>query len=86
MCIRDSRNYVIDAGEDSKLVFDVVNDGDVPAYNVTPVIEEMSGIDVYKRQPYAAQMAAQDCAKVAFDLGLRKVKAYVKGPGNGRCV
>ena len=34
--------------------------------------------------PYAAQMAAEDCAKVAFDLGLRKVKAYVKGPGNGR--
>ena len=27
---------------------------------------------------------AQDCAKIAFDLGLRKVKAYVKGPGNGR--
>ena len=27
---------------------------------------------------------AEDCAKVAFDLGLRKVKAYVKGPGNGR--
>ena len=26
----------------------------------------------------------QDCAKVAYDLGLRKVKAYVKGPGNGR--
>lgn len=22
--------------------------------------------------------------KVAYDLGLRKVKAYVKGPGNGR--
>ena len=34
--------------------------------------------------PYAAQTAASDCAKVAFDLGLRKVKAYVKGPGNGR--
>ena len=34
--------------------------------------------------PYAAQMAAQDCAKIAYDLGLRKVKAYVKGPGNGR--
>ena len=34
--------------------------------------------------PYAAQMAGEDCAKVAFDLGLRKVKAYVKGPGNGR--
>ena len=35
-----------------------------------------------KNTPYAAQMAAQDCAKVAYDLGLRKVKAYVKGPGN----
>ena len=37
-----------------------------------------------KNTPYAAQMAAQDCAKTAFDLGLRKVKAYVKGPGKGR--
>ena len=37
-----------------------------------------------KNTPYAAPMAAQDCAKVAYDLGLRKVKAYVKGPGNGR--
>ena len=37
-----------------------------------------------KNTPYAAQMVAQDCAKVAFDLGLRKVKAFVKGPGNGR--
>lgn len=37
-----------------------------------------------KNTPYAAQVAAEDCAKVASDLGLRKVKAYVKGPGNGR--
>jgi len=37
-----------------------------------------------KNTPYAAQMAASDCAKVAFDLGLRKVKVYVKGPGAGR--
>ena len=37
-----------------------------------------------KITPYAAQMAAQDCAKVAYDLGVRKVKVYVKGPGNGR--
>lgn len=37
-----------------------------------------------KNTPYAAQMAAEDCSKVAFDLGLRKVKVYVKGPGNGR--
>lgn len=37
-----------------------------------------------KNTPYAAQMAATDCAKVAHDLGLRKVKVYVKGPGQGR--
>ncbi|MBQ2514090.1 MAG: 30S ribosomal protein S11 [Bacteroidales bacterium] len=37
-----------------------------------------------KNTPYAAQMAAQDCAKVAYDLGLRRVKVYVKGPGGGR--
>ena len=37
-----------------------------------------------KNTPYAAQMAAADCGKVAYDLGLRKVKAYVKGPGHGR--
>lgn len=37
-----------------------------------------------KNTPYAAQMAAEECAKVAFDLGLRKVKVYVKGPGSGR--
>lgn len=37
-----------------------------------------------KNTPYAAQVAAEDCGKVAFDLGLRKVKVFVKGPGNGR--
>lgn len=37
-----------------------------------------------KNTPYAAQMAAQDCSKTAHDLGLRKVKVYVKGPGAGR--
>lgn len=37
-----------------------------------------------KNTPYAAQTAAEECAKTAYDLGLRKVKAYVKGPGNGR--
>ncbi len=37
-----------------------------------------------KNTPYAAQMAAEDCAKVAFDAGLRKVKVFVKGPGAGR--
>ena len=28
-----------------------------------------------KNTPYAAQVAAADCAKVAYDAGLRKVKA-----------
>ncbi len=37
-----------------------------------------------KNTPYAAQMAAQECSKTAFDLGLRKVKVFVKGPGSGR--
>jgi small subunit ribosomal protein S11 len=37
-----------------------------------------------KNTPYAAQTASEECAKTAFDLGLRKVKVYVKGPGNGR--
>jgi small subunit ribosomal protein S11 len=37
-----------------------------------------------KNTPYAAQMAAEDAAKTAFDAGLRRVKVYVKGPGAGR--
>jgi small subunit ribosomal protein S11 len=37
-----------------------------------------------KNTPYAAQTAAEDCAKVAQEAGLRKVKVFVKGPGNGR--
>jgi len=37
-----------------------------------------------KNTPYAAQTAGEECAKTAYDLGLRKVKVYVKGPGNGR--
>ena len=37
-----------------------------------------------KNTPYAAQVAAEDAAKTAFDAGLHKVKVYVKGPGAGR--
>ena len=37
-----------------------------------------------KNTPYAAQMAAEDAVTAARDAGLRKVKVYVKGPGNGR--
>lgn len=37
-----------------------------------------------KNTPYAAQMAAADAAKIAFDAGVKKVDVYVKGPGAGR--
>lgn len=37
-----------------------------------------------KNTPYAAQLAAQDAAQEAFNNGLRRVKVYVQGPGNGR--
>ncbi|WMN07347.1 30S ribosomal protein S11 [Marivirga arenosa] len=37
-----------------------------------------------KNTPYAGQVAAQDAAQTAYDLGLRKVEVYVKGPGAGR--
>ena len=37
-----------------------------------------------KNTPYAALVAASDCAKVAFDLGMRRAEVFVKGPGAGR--
>jgi small subunit ribosomal protein S11 len=37
-----------------------------------------------KNTPYAAQMAASDCARVAFEAGMKKVDVFVKGPGSGR--
>lgn len=37
-----------------------------------------------KNTPYAAQVSAQNCGQVAYDLGLRKVEVFVKGPGGGR--
>jgi len=37
-----------------------------------------------KNTPYASQTATADCAKVAYDLGLRKVEVFIKGPGAGR--
>lgn len=37
-----------------------------------------------KNTPYAGQVAAEDCSKIAYDAGLRKVKAFVTGPGSGR--
>lgn len=37
-----------------------------------------------KNTPYAAQVSAAEAAKEAYDLGLRSVVVYVKGPGSGR--
>jgi small subunit ribosomal protein S11 len=37
-----------------------------------------------KNTPYAAQVAAKNCAEAAYELGLRKVEVFVKGPGAGR--
>lgn len=37
-----------------------------------------------KNTPYAAQVAATDAARTAYDAGLRRVEVFVKGPGSGR--
>jgi small subunit ribosomal protein S11 len=37
-----------------------------------------------KNTPYAAQVAANDAARVAYEAGLRTVEVFVKGPGSGR--
>jgi small subunit ribosomal protein S11 len=37
-----------------------------------------------KSTPFAAQMAAEQCARRAMEHGVRKVDVLVKGPGSGR--
>ncbi|NLI16770.1 MAG: 30S ribosomal protein S11 [candidate division Zixibacteria bacterium] len=37
-----------------------------------------------KSTPFAAQVAAQGCAREALDLGMKRVEVWVKGPGSGR--
>jgi len=37
-----------------------------------------------KSTPFAAQMAAEACARAAMEHGMRKVSVFVKGPGSGR--
>ncbi len=37
-----------------------------------------------KSTPYAAQLAASQVAKKASDMGIEKIKVFVKGPGSGR--
>ena len=51
--IDTNRNQTIDADEKCKLIFDIVNDGDVAAYNVTPIVEEVSGMKHLQVSPSA---------------------------------
>jgi small subunit ribosomal protein S11 len=37
-----------------------------------------------KSTPFAAQMAAEEAAKVAKEHGLKIIEVFVKGPGSGR--
>ena len=37
-----------------------------------------------KSTPFAAQIAAEACAKAAMEHGVRKVAVFLKGPGSGR--
>lgn len=42
--VDDNHNHAIDAEENCKLIFDIINEGDVSAYNIIPIIEEVSGM------------------------------------------
>ena len=37
-----------------------------------------------KNTPYAAQVAAADAARTAYEAGMRSAEVFVKGPGSGR--
>ncbi len=37
-----------------------------------------------KQTPFAAQLAAENCARKAQEYGMTRVDVYVKGPGSGR--
>ncbi|NJD92206.1 MAG: 30S ribosomal protein S11 [Geobacter sp.] len=37
-----------------------------------------------KSTPFAAQIAAEECAKKAQENGMRSLEVFVKGPGSGR--
>lgn len=37
-----------------------------------------------KSTPFAAQLAAEQCARKAMEHGLKSIEIFVKGPGSGR--
>lgn len=42
--IDDNRSHVIDAGENSKIIFEIMNEGRSPVYNVVPVVETVGKV------------------------------------------
>ena len=42
--IDDNRSHVIDAGENSKIIFEIMNEGRNPVYNVVPVVETVGKV------------------------------------------
>jgi small subunit ribosomal protein S11 len=52
--------------------------------NTIVTITDVAGGGSRKSTPFAAQVAAEECAKKAMDHGIRQLSVYVKGPGAGR--
>ncbi|WP_195533895.1 glycine zipper family protein [Bacteroides finegoldii] len=42
--IDDNRSHVIDTGENSKIIFEIMNEGRKPVYNVVPVVETVGKV------------------------------------------
>lgn len=82
--IDENRNHVIDAEEESKLVFDIVNNGDVPAYNVLPIIEEVSGMKHLLVSP-SAQIAYMPVGnRIRYTATIRGEKRLKEGQADFR--
>lgn len=82
--VDDNRNHVIDAEEESKLVFDIVNNGEVPAYNVTPIVEEVSGMKHLVISP-SAQIAYMPVGnRIRYTATIRGEKRLKEGQADFR--
>lgn len=42
--IDDNRDHAIQSGESSKIIFEIINEGNHPVFNVVPVVEELTGM------------------------------------------
>ena len=42
--IDDNRSHVIDAGENSKIIFEIMNEGRNPVYNIVPLVETVGKV------------------------------------------